>query len=64
MAAADFSVQTRKALREQLEEAKALLASRQLSLNAERALCTRLVRLIETLVDGKPTTELTSSHHA
>lgn len=53
-----------KALRSQLDEAKALLAGRQLTLNAERALCVRLVRLIETLVDGKPSTELTSSHHA
>lgn len=53
----------RLALLAQLEEAKALLAGRQLTLNAERTLAVRLVRLIETLIDGKPTTPLAPSHN-
>lgn len=58
-----FDKVQQNALRGQLNEAKALLEGRQLSLNAERALCVRLVRLIETLIDGLPSTPLTPGHH-
>lgn len=50
-------------LRKQLDSAKAFAASRAVKTEEGRELIARLIQLLETLIDGKPSTVLPSRHH-
>jgi hypothetical protein len=56
----------RDELRKQLDDAKALQASQVVVIKTEegRHLLGRHIRLLETLIDGKPSTPLPTRHHA
>jgi hypothetical protein len=49
--------------RKQLDEAKAFAASRTVKTEEGRALIAFHIRLLETLIEGKPTTAMPVRHH-
>jgi hypothetical protein len=56
-------VQQKQILQKQLDEAKAFAASRTVKTEEGRALIAFHIRLLETLIEGKPTTAMVSRHH-
>jgi hypothetical protein len=53
----------RETLRPMLDEAKAFAASRTVKTEEGRTLIAFHIRLLETLIDGKPSTAMPSRHH-
>jgi len=61
--ATPFDPTTVTELRAQLDSAKAFAASRAVKTEEGRELIARHIQLLETLIDGKPSTVLPSRHH-